>query len=160
MTLQKSPPPSLPYPVHPNSFNFGWLAEKPPSLPPSLPPSPTQFIQIHSTLGLAGRKAPLPASPTQFIQIHSTLVWLAEKPLLPPSLPYPVHPNSFNFGLAGRKAPPTQFIQIHSTLVQLAEKSDSSYPNIFYRLPTFSTFQNTHIYRTTGLRIMVHMECL
>ena len=31
--------------------------------------------------------------------------------------------------------------------------SDSSYPNIFYRLPTFSTFQNTHIYRTTGLRI-------
>ena len=38
--------------------------------------------------------------------------------------------------------------------------SDSSYPNIFYRLPTLSTFQNTHIYRTTGLRIMVHMEGL
>ena len=38
--------------------------------------------------------------------------------------------------------------------------SDSSYPNIFYRIPTLSTFQNTHIYRTTGHKIMVQMEGL
>ena len=54
-------------------------------------------------------KPHLPASPTQFMQIHSTLVQLAEKPL--PSLPCPVHVNSFNFGSAGRKAP-SKFIQL------------------------------------------------
>ena len=95
----------LPLPPLPSSSKFiqlwfGWQKNPPPSLPP-------QFIQIHSTLGSAGRKAPLPPlpssskfiqlwfgwqkspptpSPTQFIQIHSTLVQLAEKPS-PPSLP-------------------------------------------------------------------------
>ena len=38
--------------------------------------------------------------------------------------------------------------------------SDSSYLNIFFRLPTFSTFQNTHIYRSTIHRIMVQVEGL
>ena len=37
--------------------------------------------------------------------------------------------------------------------------SDSSYPNIF-RLPTWSTFQNAHIYRSTSHRIMVQVEGL
>ena len=38
--------------------------------------------------------------------------------------------------------------------------SDSSYSNIFFRLPTLSTCQNTHIYRSTGHRIMVQVEAL
>ena len=38
--------------------------------------------------------------------------------------------------------------------------SDSSYLNIFYRLPTLSTFQNTYICRSTGQRIMVQVEGL
>ena len=38
--------------------------------------------------------------------------------------------------------------------------SVSSYPNIFFRLPTWSTFQNTRIYRSTGHRIMVQVEGL
>ena len=38
--------------------------------------------------------------------------------------------------------------------------SDSSYPNIFYRIPALSTFQSTHIYRTTGHKIMVQVEGL
>ena len=38
--------------------------------------------------------------------------------------------------------------------------SDSSYPNIFFKLPTLSTFQNTHIYRRTEHRIMVQVEGL
>ena len=37
----------------------------------------------------------------------------AEKSPLPPSLPYPVHANSFNFGSAGRKAPSLPPLQIH-----------------------------------------------
>ena len=37
---------------------------------------------------------------------------------------------------------------------------DSSYLNIFFRLPIFSTLQNTHIYRRTEHRIMVQVEGL
>ena len=39
-------------------------------------------------------------------------------------------------------------------------QSDSSYPNTFFRLPTLSTFQISHIYRRTGHRIMVQVEGL
>ena len=38
--------------------------------------------------------------------------------------------------------------------------SDSSYPNIFFSTPTLSTYRITHIYRSTGHRIMVHVEGL
>ena len=67
-----------------------------------------------------GQKSPLPhclpASPTQFMQIHSTLVQLVEKPPCLPPLP-----NSCKFIqllFSWQKSP----LQIHSTLVQLAEK--------------------------------------
>ena len=64
---EKSPlPPSLPYPVHANSFNFGSAGRKAPSLPPL--PSSCKLIQ----LWFSWQKSPL--------QIHSTLVQLAEKP--------------------------------------------------------------------------------
>ena len=66
------------------------------------------------------------------------------------------------------KPPPCLFIMDWAGVTQVEYSwspyynpySDSSYPNIFYRLPTLSTFQNTHIYRTTGLRVMMHMEGL
>ena len=51
----------------------------------------------------------LPFSPTQFMQIIQHWFSWQKSPL--PSLPCPVHVNSFNFGSAGRKAP-SKFIQL------------------------------------------------
>ena len=123
--LAENPPPSLPYPFHANSINFGSAGRK---APPSLPPSSIQFMQIQSTLVQLAEKPPPPTpSLIQFMQIQSTLILLAEKPSLPPSLsssckfnqlwfswqksppsslPYPFNANSIKFGSAGRKAPP------------------------------------------------------
>ena len=44
-------------------------------------------------------------------------------------------------------------LQIHTQIPPIQISS-------IYRLPTLSTFQNTHIYRSTGHRIMVQVEGL
>ena len=66
----------------------------------------------------------------------------------PPFLPFRNGPGSCHTG----RIPMVPILQIHTQIPPIQISS--------YRLPTFSTFQNTHIYRTTGLRIMVHMEGL
>ena len=50
------------------------------------------------------------------------------------------------------RIPKVPILQIHTQIAPIRIFS------IGYQL--LSTFQNTHIYRTTGLRIMVHMEGL
>ena len=60
--------------------------------------------------------------------------------------------------------PPCNFISPsgwnHLGLHTINPCSDSCYPNSFFRSPTLSTFQNTHIWTSRGPRIMVQVEGL
>ena len=123
------------------------LAEKPP--PPIKKFCGSCFMQFQ----WLGRKAPPPRGKNSepgsfhFMQFPATLVQLAEK--APPF-------SAFSWETCNShctcRIPMVLILQIHT--------QDSSYPNIFYRLPTLSTFENNHIYRSTGHRIMVQVEGL
>ena len=91
-------PPSLPYPVHGNSINFGFCGRKTP-LPPS---PPIQFMQIQSTLVFVAEKPSLPPSlPPLSSSCKLNQLWFSWQKSTP-SLPYPVHANSINFGFCGK----------------------------------------------------------
>ena len=135
---------------------LGQLAEKPP------PPAAKQgkILRLDLTIScnfqqhwFSWQKIPPTSGQTgkdfetgyiHFMQFPATLVQLAENP--PSFLPFCERPSSHHTC----RIPMALILQIHH--------SDSSYPNIFFRLPTLSTFQNTHIYRSTGHRIMVQVE--
>ena len=124
------------------------------------PPPPRSWTRKNSETGCI-----------HFMQFPATLVQLAEPPPPKEGKIFKTESSHFrNFGSAGRKAPPPPTISAFSCLFcmmlhiwnthgphTINPHSDSSYPNIFFRLPTLTTFQNTHIYRSTGDRIMVQV---
>ena len=141
------------------------------------------FRQFQATLVFVAEKPPpmdegnlFYTGSIHFRQFWATLVFVAEKP--PPQ----DEGNCFTLDLS-------IFRQFWATLVFVDEMSppfsaflwqtwlmshmwnthglhttnlhsDSFYPNIFFRLPTLSTFPNTHIYRSTGHRIVVQLAGL
>ena len=172
----KSPPPSfLPFGEIPSSYHMMWcnFAAEP-------------YIMHHWTLHWwLGRKAPAPkvAKQAKFFRLNLSIscnfqqlwVQLAERPPRGGQTGkifldwiYPFHAISSNFGFSWQKSPPptdgkrpsschtwripmVPILQIHTQIPPI---------RISYRIPTLSTFQNTHIYRTTGHKIMVQVEGL
>ena len=143
------------YPFQAISSNFGFVAEKTP------PHGWGKFIlhwiypfqAILGNFGFCGRKAPpqdegncFTLDLSIFRQFWATLVFVDE--MSPPfsAFLWQTWLMSHMWNTHG----------LHTTNLH----SDSFYPNIFFRLPTLSTFPNTHIYRSTGHRIVVQLAGL
>ena len=117
------------------------LAEKPP-LPSS---QQGKILRLHLSIscnfGSACRKVLPPTGAKQgnilrvdlSISCNFQQLWFSWQKSLPPHFP-PFHETQLVSHMCNTHGP-------HTT----NPHSDSSYPNILFRLPTLSTFQNTHI---------------